>query len=463
MKTYQFKGVLTNNGWVAPATVQVDNQGRIVEISDNINSCQTSIQVDKVFDAYALPGFQNAHSHAFQYAMAGLAETHSTHQAPDDFWSWREAMYKLALSISPNDLEHIASMLYAEMLKHGYTNVAEFHYVHHDKNGKPYTNISEMGECLIAAAKNAGIGITLIPIFYQKGGFGKSPTEHQKRFISSTIDDYQILLDASLQSAKHYKHANVAIGIHSMRGVEPNNIIKVAEQFDQNLPFHIHISEQLKEIEDCTDYLNQRPVEWFLNNINTNKRFHFVHATHLVDEETSALAQSNANVVLCPSTEGNLGDGIFPLKKYQNYGGKWSIGTDSHIGLNPFEELRILDYGQRLTSHKRNTFYSNQQGDSGTYAFDMALKHGRMAMNNNESTYFKAGQPFDAVLIDATHPLIKTSSTKHLASTILFTSDATMIKGTFSKGRLVVSNGKHFNYSELSTKFINTINNLNNR
>jgi formimidoylglutamate deiminase len=465
MKTFQFKGILTESGWISPAIIEVDDKGIITYISDNnnTNTCQTSTKVDETFDTYLLPGFQNAHSHSFQYAMAGLAEIHSTDQTPDDFWSWRDSMYQLALSISPDDIEAIATQLYAEMLRHGYTNVAEFHYVHHDKNGNTYSNLSEMGERLISAAKKTGIGITLVPIFYQKGGFNKPAEKKQQRFISGTIDDYQKLLIASIQSAKLYEHANVAIGIHSMRAVKPADIIEVAQQFDQTLPFHIHIAEQLKEIEDCLKYLYYRPVEWFLNHINTNERFHFVHATHLIDSETEALAKSNANVVLCPSTEGNLGDGLFPLKKYQYFGGHWSIGTDSHIGLNPLEEFRLLDYGQRLISHERNTFYSKQQGDNGFYAIDMAIKSGRKAMNNYEKDYFKEGQPFDAVMFDASHPLIKTTSEKKLASTLVYASDSSMIKGTFSKGKLVVKDGKHINFSDISNDFVNTINNLHNR
>jgi formimidoylglutamate deiminase len=465
MKTYQFKGLLQNNKWVTPAIVKVDAKGNIVYLSngDHTQANSDDISIDEVIDAYVIPGFQNAHSHAFQYAMAGLAEKHSTSQTPDDFWSWREAMYKLALTISPDDLESIATMLYAEMLRHGYTHVAEFHYVHHDKDGKPFKNLSEMGERLIAAAKTAGIGITLVPIFYQKGGFGKPPQATQKRFISSTVDDYAKLWSASKQSAAFYDHANIAIGIHSMRGVEPEDIIKVAKEFDQNTPFHIHISEQLKEVEDSLMYLRQRPVEWFLNHINVTDRFHFVHATHLVDEETSALARAKGNVVLCPSTEGNLGDGIFPLRKFQNYGGKWSIGTDSHIGLNPFEELRILDYGQRLISHKRNTFYSEKQGDAGQFAVEMTVTTGRKAMHNYNSAYFVEGLPFNGVLIDATSPLIKSTSLPNLLSTILYASDSKMQYGTIANGVLVVKNGKHYKIDAISKQFLGTISKLNNR
>ncbi|UKN02642.1 formimidoylglutamate deiminase [Paracrocinitomix mangrovi] len=457
METYQFKGLLTNEGWLDDAFITVNDKGIITAISQQFTGKANKLNV------YAIPGFQNAHSHAFQYAMAGLAEIHSTDRTPDDFWSWREAMYQLALSISPDHLQAIAQQLYSEMLRHGYTNVAEFHYVHHDKDGKPYANISEMGERLVAAASTVGIGITLVPIFYQKGGFGKNPTEGQKRFISATIEDYYTLLEASEKSCSYYSHANVGIGIHSMRGVEPTDIVKVAEQGRQDVPFHIHIAEQLKEIEDCLDYLGKRPVEWLLDTVNLNDRFHLVHATHLTKQETQLLADSRANVVLCPSTEGNLGDGIFPLRDFISMNGAWSIGTDSHIGLNPFEELRILDYGQRLTSHKRNTYYTQEEGDAGKFAINQSLIAGRKAMGNNESIYFKIGEPLDAVLMDASSALIQTSKEANLASTFVYSTDVSMQYGTISKGKLVVKEGKHFLANSTSAKFVKAITQLGNR
>lgn len=455
MKTYKLKGLLTSKGFMSNSYVTVGDNG----IISSIASTTESIDVEQL-NAFALPGFQNAHSHAFQYAMAGLAERHATNQTPDDFWSWREAMYKLALTISPDDLENIAAMLYTEMLRHGYTNVAEFHYVHHDKDGKEFGNVSEMGERLVAAAKRAGIGITLVPIFYQKGGFGKEPSEGQKRFISKDIDTYLDLLEAAQKSTKLYEHANLGLGIHSMRGVEPALIAEIAANGAQNLPFHIHISEQLKEIEDSISYLGKRPVEWMLDNVEMNDRFHLVHATHLTNKETDGIALSGANVVLCPSTEGNLGDGIFPLRRFQEKGGKWSIGTDSHIGINPFEELRLLDYGQRLISHKRNTFYSNSQGDSGLYAYDQVTVAGRKAMNNYNQEYFKIGEPFNAVLIDADAPLIASSSLENLPSTILYCTDASMQYGTISHGKLLVKEGKHESYDSIKDDFTKTIQGL---
>lgn len=456
MKIYQFRGILQESGWQENALIKIDDEGIITDISQTIPS-ENAI----IINGYALPGFQNAHSHAFQYAMAGLTERHATAVgAPDDFWSWREAMYQLALHINPDQMEAIATMLYAEMARHGYTNVAEFHYVHHDKNGKPYTNIAEMGSRLVAAAKTVGIGITLVPIFYQKGGFGQGPNERQRRFISPTIDKYLKLLNASKTVCSYYEHANIAMGIHSMRGVAPVDIAEIAKSGPQELPFHIHVSEQLKEIDDSVAYLGKRPVEWLLENVDLKDRFHLVHATHLTEKEIEGIAKSNANVVLCPSTEGNLGDGLFPLSKFQEAGGKWSIGTDSHIGINPLEELRILDYGQRLITHKRNTFYSSEQNDSGMYAIKMATISGRKAMGNYSSDFFKVGEPLNACIIDATAPLLNTTSIENLASTIVYATDPTMLLGTISFGKMNVS---HKTYETIKQKFAHAIQELKSR
>ena len=445
MKTYRFKALLQNDGWLENASVSVDDAGKIVSISQEENAGAIFI------DGCALPGFQNAHSHAFQYAMAGTAENNS---GDDDFWSWREAMYQLALNVNPEQLRKIAAMLYAELLRNGYTNVAEFHYVHHDKNGKPYENPATMGEALIEAAKDAKIKITLIPIFYQKGGFGIEPNQRQKRFISETFEDYARLFEASAKVCGNYENANIAVGIHSMRGVDAKDIIRAAEELPNNVPFHIHVSEQLKEVEDCVKFLGKRPVEWLLDNLDLNERFHLVHATHLTETETERLAKSSANVVLCPSTEGNLGDGIFPLRKYQSFGGNWSIGTDSHINLNFFEELRLLDYGQRLISHKRNTFSGK---DAGLFAITKATIAGRRAMNNFDTEFFAVGADFDACLISADAPLRANVKKENLASTVVYTTDASQIYGTFVAGNLI---RKDKNYEQIKSEFIEAVKNF---
>lgn len=441
MKRYRFKALLKNDGWIENATVSIDENGKISSISQTENS-------DAVFiNGCALPAFQNAHSHAFQYAMAGLAESHS---GDDDFWSWRETMYRLALELNPEEIKTIAAMLYAELVRNGYSNVAEFHYVHHDKNGQPFGNLAEMGEALIEAANEAGIKITLIPIFYQKGGFGIEPNERQKRFISKTFEDYAKLFEASAQVCEKYENANIAVGVHSMRGVEAKDILRAINELPNGVPFHIHISEQLKEVEDSIAFLGKRPVEWLLENCDLNERFHLVHATHLTETETENLAKSNANVVICPSTEGNLGDGIFPLRNYQNFGGNWSIGTDSHIGINPFEELRLLDYGQRLISHKRNTFGEN----AGLFAITKATLAGRKAMNNFETEFFKVGADFDACVIDANAPLVSNTRLENLASTIIYSADSPQIYGTFVKGKLIQKDEK---YLEIKRRFVDCV------
>lgn len=451
MKYFQFKGLLQADGWLTPAYVGIDGDGVIQYLSDHAPTEPVSIES---ILGYALPGFQNAHSHAFQYAMAGLAEKHAEN-SDDDFWSWREAMYSCAMTMDPDQMQTVATMAYCEMLRKGYTHVAEFHYLHHDKNGKPYANLAEMGERLVAAAKYAGIKITLVPIFYQKGGFGKSPQEKQRRFISKTIDDYFHLLDDSSNVVLNQSHARLAFGVHSLRAVEPDTIIKTVQQGPTNIPFHLHAAEQLKEIEDCVQFLKARPVEWLLNNLGLNERFHLIHCTHLDDDEVTSLARSKANAVLCPGTEGNLGDGIFRLTEFKNAGGNFSIGTDSHISLNPLEDLRWLDYAQRLTTHKRNTF-----ADGATALIHTTLLSGRKAMGSDDTAYFSVGCSLDAVVYNAKSPLLSSDSISHKLSAIVYTVDAGDMLGTMVDGRWIVNNGLHHRGEEIKKLFKSTISSL---
>jgi formimidoylglutamate deiminase len=452
MKNYQFDKLLTEKGWIDKAYVQLDEQGNLVRISNE----KVRGDVERV-KGFAIPGFQNAHSHAFQYAMAGLAEIHPDPSKSDDFWSWRDTMYRIALSIDPEQLEAIATMLYSEMLRHGFTSVAEFHYLHHDKSGKPFANKSEMGERLIRAAQKVGMNITLVPMFYQKGGFNKEPSESQRRFIYSTLEDYQLLLEASAASVAKYSFATLGTGIHSLRAVQSADIKRFFAEYTNELPFHIHIAEQQLEVKDCLAQWGRRPVEWLLENTPANEHFHLVHATHLTETETKRIAKSGAHVVLCPSTEGNLGDGIFPLRSFQEARGKWSIGTDSHIGLSPMEELRILDYGQRLTSHRRDQFVSKTNGDSGRFGFDMALQSGRAAMGNRATAYFEIGMPFDAVVLDAQQPLLSTAKDEYLLSTFIYAGDPSFLIGTITHGQWRIRDQRHVLRDAINSDFISSL------
>lgn len=444
MKFYKFNALLQENGWLSPAFVGVDDRGAIQYLSDH--SPQRGVAVEAV-NGLAMPGFQNAHSHAFQFAMAGLAEMH-TPGSLDDFWSWREAMYKCALSMSPDHQEAVAAMLYVEMLQRGYTHVAEFHYLHHDPNGKPYANISEMGERLLIAASLAGIKITLIPVFYQTGNFGKDPQPRQRRFISRTIDDYFHLLDDTSHAVSRYSNSQLGFGVHSLRAVESGDVKATYEHGPSNIPFHLHAAEQLKEVEDCQAFLNKRPVQWLLENLPVNERFHLVHCTHMTDPETTALAASKANVVLCPGTEANLGDGIFNLTTFLNNGGSLSIGTDSHISLTPMEDLRWLDYAQRLTTHKRNTF------DNGARTlFNTTLIAGRRAMGcGTQQQFFQLSKPFDAIVFNGNSPLFA-RPLEYLLPSIIYTSDSSALLGTIIDGKWIVKNHVHVMEKGIKAKF----------
>ena len=453
---FHFTRLLQNDGWLTDVAVTVDGAGLISEIESD----SPSNECDDAVEGIALPGFQNAHSHSFQYAMAAAAENSGPGNT-DDFWSWRETMYKLALSVNPDQLEAIATMLYTELLRHGYTNVAEFHYLHHNISGKPYVNIAEMGERLVSAAKSAGIGITLIPVLYERGGFGVPPEEKQRRFISSSIDDYWRLVEASTEACRSYEGASTGIGIHSMRAADTESIREVAVAPTTHMPIHIHISEQLKEVEECVSFLGLRPVQWMLENVDLSARYHFVHATHVDKNEVYGITNMNVNTALCPTTEGNLGDGLFPLSEYQDRGGRWSIGTDSHVSLNPFEEIRLLDYGQRLVRQRRNVFPSGEKRSSGEYAVEQAVTTGRKAMGNHEEEYFKVGSVFNAFVISSRHPLIAAASEENLMNTIIYSSDETMHEGTIVRGKWRSRNGRHEHEEAISAGFRDALRELN--
>lgn len=436
MRYYKFSYLYVNNSWLAPAYIGLDTAGTIQYLS--VTSPQDDqAEITQVHGA-ALPGFRNGHSHAFQFGMAGQAEIHAK-DAVDDFWSWREAMYSCALSYDPDQVEQIATTLYRQMVKKGYTHVAEFHYLHHDKSGNPYDNLAEMGARHIAAAASAGIKITLIPIFYQKGSFGMEPLTQQRRFISPEVTDYFDLLLSSAKAVQYYNNATLGFGVHSLRAVEAYDIIRTFQDGPVDLPFHLHAGEQLKEVKDCLDHWGMRPIEWLLKNLPVDHRFNIVHCTHMTENETVSLAKTGANAVLCPGTEGNLGDGFFSLKTYIDAGGSFSIGTDSQISLNFMEDLRWLDYAQRLITHKRNTF------DNGAATlFGKAIEGGKAAMayapakiKDTESESFAVGKPFDAAVYNMDSPILAQASTDNLLSAIMYTADSSDILGTLVDGKWV--------------------------
>jgi len=310
-----------------------------------------------------------------------------------------------------------------------------------------------MGERMIAAARTSGIKITLVPVFYQMGNFGTGPLPHQRRFISTSVDAYCKLLEATQRIVKNDGQAHLGFSVHSLRAVEFQDVIRTFQQGPEELPFHLHIAEQLKEVNDCLAFCGKRPVAWLLENMPVNERFHLVHATHLSDDELRKLAATGANVVLCPSTEGNLGDGIFRMKEYVKSGGHWSIGTDSHIGLNPLEEFRMLDYRQRLITHHRNTF----EGDGANYLICEEIVSGRKAMGVNFGNHFALGQPMDAVVYDACTPLLGNTSLDNILSTLVYSADSSKSLGTLVDGRWIVKDQEHISGTEIRSEFSRVI------
>ena len=448
-RTFHFKSLLQKAGWITPAFVDIDDRGVILQISDQPPVDHSS--VERV-NGYALPGFQNAHSHAFQFAMAGMAEKHADHSIDDDFWSWREAMYSCALTLDPDQMQAVAAMLYTEMLKRGYTHVAEFQYLHHDKNGEPYENLAEMSVCLVAAAAIAGIKITLIPVFYRQGGFGKEAEPAQRRFCFRDTDQYFRLLEDCSNIVKDLTTSSIGFGVHSLRAAESQDIIRIIADGPPDLPFHMHAGEQVREVKDALAFLKQRPLEWILNHLPVDERFHLIHCTHLTDQEVSRLGKSGAHVVLCPGTEANLGDGIFRLTDFAMHSNHWSVGTDSHISLNPLEDLRWLDYVQRLTTHKRNTF-----ADGATRLINNAFFSGKKAMGISAQEFFEVGRPLDAVVFNGNSPLLNTAEVEHLLPTLVYTADGASASGTLVDGQWMVKDQRHTHQEEILKGFQHAI------
>lgn len=443
-KYFHFKSVLLSAGWITPCYIGVDDNGVIRSISNELPGRNSLIES---VAGMAMPGFMNCHSHAFQFAMAGMAERHAPGTS-DDFWSWREAMYQCALSLDVDQIQTVATALYIEMLKKGYTHVAEFHYLHHDKMGKAYSNPSEISVALLAAAAIAGIRITLVPVYYKNGGFGKPAQPRQRRFIFQSPDDYFRLLDEAGSVVKTISTASLGFGVHSLRAADTDDLIHIVENGPKEIPFHIHTSEQLREVEDCVSFVGERPVEWLLNHLSLSERFNLVHCTHLNDDEVYRLAASRANVVLCPGTEGNLGDGIFRLGDYLKNDGNWCIGTDSHISLNPLEDLRWLDYGQRLVTHKRNTFH-----DGGLTMMNKTYKCGSRAMGFDRTDFFEIGKPLDAVVYDCGCRLISDISPLFSLPRILYTADSSCVLGTIVNGKWIVRESYHHEEDRVSNLF----------
>jgi formiminoglutamate deiminase len=394
--------------------------------------------------ALMVPGLGNLHSHAFQRGMAGLAERRGPEE--DSFWTWREMMYRFVGRLSPDDLEAIAAQAYAEMLEAGFTRVGEFHYLHHDTAGGAYSDIGEMSGRIAAAAERAGIGLTLLPVFYAQGGFGgKAPGAAQARFLSNP-DFYGRLVERCRAIAAKLDGAAVGIAPHSLRAVSPDQLAAILPAAGGG-PIHIHIAEQMKEVGDCLAWSGQRPVEWLLAHAPVDRRWCLVHATHMTEEETKALARSGAVAGLCPITEANLGDGLFPLETFQRSGGLYGVGSDSNVRIDMPEELRLLEYGQRLLRRARNVAALGPGRSTGRDLFEQALAGGARALGVPAG--IAVGRAADLVALSADH------REDDGLDQVIFAQ--ARVSEVWARGRKRVSRGRHLAREEVAARFQATL------
>jgi formimidoylglutamate deiminase len=400
-----------------------------------------------------IPGMPNLHSHAFQRAMAGLAERQTNPQ--DSFWTWRELMYRFASKIRPEQLHAIAAQAYVEMLEAGYTSVCEFHYLHHQPNGQPYADRTEMSQSLIQAAQDTGIRLTLLPTLYMIGGFDGRPLNDQQKRFSHDTENFIELIDA----LKKQENATLKLGIafHSLRAVPQAAIRQVIGSLSSryktsSMPIHLHIAEQVLEVDQCFAAHGMRPVQWLMNHVEVDQNWTLVHATHLVSTEVALIAKSNATVAICPSTEANLGDGFFRLQNFIKAGGKFGIGSDSNVSISPVEELRWLEYAQRLLHQQRNIAVSEAQSSVGEFLWQHSVSCGRIASQQNcHEDYFTLDQ--NAVALAGVND-------QTLYDRLVFGGNRSLIQNVFVEGMQVVNQGKHFDRERIALNYTKVLNEL---
>ncbi|MEZ5802152.1 MAG: formimidoylglutamate deiminase [Rhizobiaceae bacterium] len=387
--------------------------------------------------AVLIPGMPNLHSHAFQRGMAGLAEVRGN--TADSFWSWREVMYRFALSMAPEQAEAIAAQLYVEMLEAGFTRVGEFHYLHHDRDGQPYANLAEMAERIVAAARMSGIGLTLLPVFYAHSNFGgATPNEGQRRFIND-LNRFGFLVEKCRESVRVLNQGVVGIAPHSLRAATAQELVEL-EKLAGAGPIHIHIAEQVKEMEDCIAWAGRRPVEWLLANVPVDRRWCLIHATHMTDEEAIGMARAGAVAGLCPVTEANLGDGTFSAPLFREHGGRFGIGSDSNVLIGVADELRQLEYSQRLAHRARNVI-AEPGGSTGRALFDAALAGGTQALGAPPAA-IEAGAAADFVSLDLSWPGLETTAHDGVLDAWIF-AGRVKPKDVWVAGRKLVADGRH--------------------
>jgi len=450
MSSLWFESALTPAGWRRHVRLTLAD-GRIATVAPD-----AAPQPGDERHAIALPGLGNVHSHSFQRAMAGLTERSGA--ARDDFWTWRQRMYAFLDRLDPDDVEAIAEQTFMEMIEAGFTRVGEFHYLHHAPDGRPYANIAALAERIAAAAETTGIALTLLPVFYAHGDFGgRPPVAGQRRFITD-LSSFGRLVEGCRRAIAGLDGAVLGTAPHSLRAVVPDELAALQAAYPDG-PFHIHVSEQTKEVDDCLAWSGQRPVAWLMDHAGVDQRWCLIHATHADASERAAIAARQAVVGLCPMTEASLGDGIFDAVDFQQRGGRWGIGSDSDILISAAEELRLQEYAQRLSRRGRNLLTGAPDRSTGRSLFETALAGGAQALGQS-AVGLMAGAPADLFTLDATHPALVGRTGDELLDSWMFAARSTPVDTVWRAGRKQVSAGRHVRREAIETRFCRTMKKL---
>jgi formimidoylglutamate deiminase len=438
---------LLPQGWQRNVLIEWDEGGQLLAVTPG--AAQPSGVASA---ALVLPGMVNLHSHAFQRALGGLTEVAG--DGPDSFWTWRDLMYRFARNITPAHIEAIAAQLFSECLRHGYTSVCEFHYIQRDPVGAMYARPAETAERVVAAARTTGIGVTMLPVLYSYAGFGAQPLKPEQQRFRTDADDVLRIIEA----LEPQRDGQIEVGVapHSLRAASVDQVRAVLAALAPQRPVHIHIAEQQAEVAQCLAQTGARPVQYLMDQLAPDARWCLVHATHLDDAEVAAIAASGAVAGLCPTTEANLGDGLFPLTPFLAAGGRFGIGSDSHVSQSPVEELRWLEYGQRLQYQRRNVAASAEQRKVGDFLWQGALQGGAQAAGRAVGA-LAAGKRADLLVLDSEHPNLDGIAPVDALGTFIFSGNDNLVRDVLAGGRWVVQGGRHIGQEAIVQRYKQTV------
>ena len=454
MASLWFESALLPSGWARGVRI-TSSAGRIERVATD-----TQPQPLDERHAIALPGLPNVHSHAFQKGLAGLTERRAA--GADSFWSWRELMYRFLERMGPEQLEAISTLCFAEMLEAGFTHVGEFHYLHHDCDGRAFADPGELAGRIAAAAAVTGIGLTLLPVFYAHAGFGAAPPAPRQRRFVTDVADFARLLEACRRVVRPLSGASVGVAPHSLRAVTPPELAAVV-QLGKDGVVHIHIAEQVREVEECLAWSGRRPIEWLLDAQPVGTQWCLVHATHATEAELAGIADRGAVAGLCPITESSLGDGIFPAAAFASRRGRIGVGSDSNIMLDAAAELRTLEYSQRLAQRARNVLAAGADASTGRTLFEAALAGGWQALHGDPATQprgLTAGASLDLITLNSRHPALLERRDDEILDSWIFAGGRELIDCVWRAGERVVAGGRHRDRDKLIARYARALREL---